>query len=92
MRLPERRSSLSSGAEDFNVAARGAQVLPGQNRHFDRHTTTKQVDAFMQPQRTPFLQDSARIEAAYRKYFHRADPQQKEDSYEMLVCHANVIR
>lgn len=36
--------------------------------------------------------DGARIEAAFRKYFHRADPEQKEDSYEVIVCHANVIR
>ncbi|XP_050302247.1 serine/threonine-protein phosphatase Pgam5, mitochondrial-like isoform X2 [Anthonomus grandis grandis] len=39
-----------------------------------------------------FFEDGARIEAAFRKYFHRADPQQTEDSYHVLVCHANVIR
>lgn len=37
-------------------------------------------------------QDGARIEAAFRKYFHRADPNQEKDSYEIIVCHANVIR
>lgn len=36
--------------------------------------------------------DGARIEAAFRKYFHRADATQTKDSYEILVCHANVIR
>ncbi|KAM3611668.1 uncharacterized protein V6R79_022265 [Siganus canaliculatus] len=36
--------------------------------------------------------DGARIEAAFRRYIHRADPKQKEDSYEIIVCHANVIR
>jgi len=36
--------------------------------------------------------DGARIEAAFRKYFHRAKPCQTEDSYEIIVCHANVIR
>ena len=36
--------------------------------------------------------DGARIEAAFRKYFHRAHYSQKEDSYEIIVCHANVIR
>lgn len=36
--------------------------------------------------------DGSRIEAAFRKYFHRADPSQEEDSYELVVCHANVIR
>ncbi|XP_060561094.1 serine/threonine-protein phosphatase PGAM5, mitochondrial-like isoform X2 [Ruditapes philippinarum] len=39
-----------------------------------------------------FYKDGARIEAAFRKYFHRADPEQTNDSYEIVVCHANVIR
>ena len=39
-----------------------------------------------------FLTDGVRIEAAFRKYFHRAPPQQETDSYEVIVCHANVIR
>ncbi|XP_067931652.1 serine/threonine-protein phosphatase PGAM5, mitochondrial-like isoform X2 [Watersipora subatra] len=39
-----------------------------------------------------FFQDGARIEAAFRRYIHRADVEQKETSYEVLVCHANVIR
>jgi serine/threonine-protein phosphatase PGAM5 len=39
-----------------------------------------------------FFQDGARIEAAFRRYFHRADASQTTDSYELLVCHANVIR
>ncbi|KAG7204674.1 hypothetical protein KM043_005089 [Ampulex compressa] len=39
-----------------------------------------------------FFQDGPRIEAAFRKYFHRAEPHQKTDSYTILVCHANVIR
>ncbi|KAF7992006.1 hypothetical protein HCN44_010826 [Aphidius gifuensis] len=39
-----------------------------------------------------YYQDGARIEAAFRKYFYRADPSQEKDSYELLVCHGNVIR
>lgn len=39
-----------------------------------------------------FFRDGPRIEAAFRKYFHRAPPSQTEDSVEVLVCHANVIR
>ena len=39
-----------------------------------------------------FFQDGARIESAFRKYFYRAAPEQTEDSYEIIVCHANVIR
>ncbi|KAF6018370.1 hypothetical protein EB796_023306 [Bugula neritina] len=44
------------------------------------------------PEAQQFFQEGARIEAGFRKYFHRADPNQKEASYEVLVCHANVIR
>ncbi|XP_035743144.1 serine/threonine-protein phosphatase PGAM5, mitochondrial-like isoform X2 [Vespa mandarinia] len=39
-----------------------------------------------------FYQDGPRIEAAFRKYFHRADPKQEKDTVTILVCHANVIR
>ncbi|VDN24835.1 unnamed protein product [Gongylonema pulchrum] len=34
----------------------------------------------------------SRIEAAFRKYIHRASSKQKEDSWELIVCHGNVIR
>lgn len=39
-----------------------------------------------------FFQDGPRIEAAFRKYLHRADADQVGDSVEIYVCHANVIR
>lgn len=39
-----------------------------------------------------FFVDGARIEGAFRKYFHRADVSQDDDSFEIIVCHANVIR
>ncbi|KAI6197190.1 hypothetical protein M3Y94_01195300 [Aphelenchoides besseyi] len=44
------------------------------------------------PQYKKFATDSARIEAAFRRYIHRASPRQQKDSYELVVCHANVIR
>ncbi|KAL7836159.1 hypothetical protein AOLI_G00274430 [Acnodon oligacanthus] len=44
------------------------------------------------PEAVQYHEDGARIEAAFRRYIHRADPKQKEDSYEIIVCHANVIR
>ncbi|XP_052891064.1 serine/threonine-protein phosphatase Pgam5, mitochondrial isoform X1 [Anopheles moucheti] len=44
------------------------------------------------PEASQFFQDGARIESAFRKYFYRADPSQKSDSYTIIVCHANVIR
>ncbi|XP_063285526.1 serine/threonine-protein phosphatase PGAM5, mitochondrial-like [Pelobates fuscus] len=39
-----------------------------------------------------YFKDGPRIEAAFRKYIHRADPEQTKDSYEIKVCHDNVIR
>ncbi|XP_023370726.1 serine/threonine-protein phosphatase PGAM5, mitochondrial isoform X2 [Otolemur garnettii] len=39
-----------------------------------------------------YYEDGARIEAAFRNYIHRADAKQEEDSYEIFICHANVIR
>jgi len=45
-----------------------------------------------QPEERTFFVEGARIEAGFRKYFHRADPKQEKDSYELLVCHGNVIR
>ncbi|KAG8515038.1 Serine/threonine-protein phosphatase PGAM5, mitochondrial [Galemys pyrenaicus] len=39
-----------------------------------------------------YYEDGARIEAAFRNYIHRADAKQQEDSYEIFICHANVIR
>lgn len=36
--------------------------------------------------------DGCRIEAAFRKFLSRADYSQTEDSHEIIVCHANVIR
>jgi len=36
--------------------------------------------------------DHPRIEGAFRKYIHRAEPEQEKDSYDLLICHANVIR
>ncbi|CAJ0914476.1 unnamed protein product, partial [Mesorhabditis belari] len=44
------------------------------------------------PNKLEFFQEGSRIEAAFRNYFHRASPKQTEDSYEVVVCHANVIR
>uniref|UniRef100_A0A1B0C742 Serine/threonine-protein phosphatase PGAM5, mitochondrial n=1 Tax=Glossina palpalis gambiensis TaxID=67801 RepID=A0A1B0C742_9MUSC len=39
-----------------------------------------------------FFRDGARIEAAFRRYFHRALPTEKEDTYTLIVGHGNVIR
>ncbi|GFU59398.1 hypothetical protein NPIL_511771 [Nephila pilipes] len=39
-----------------------------------------------------YYEDGPRIEAAFRKYFHRAPATQKADSFDIIICHANVIR
>ncbi|XP_026540721.1 serine/threonine-protein phosphatase PGAM5, mitochondrial [Notechis scutatus] len=44
------------------------------------------------PEAVQYYEDGARIEAAFRNYIHRADITQETDSYEIFVCHANVIR
>eukprot|EP00040_Diaphanoeca_grandis_P044195 m.11575 g.11575 ORF g.11575 m.11575 type:complete len:292 (-) comp8882_c0_seq1:338-1213(-) len=44
------------------------------------------------PDPEEFFRDGARIEAGFREFFHRATPDVDEDSYELLVCHGNVIR
>lgn len=45
-----------------------------------------------QPSEKSFFTEGARIEAAFRKFIHRANVDQKEDSVDVVVCHANVIR
>ncbi|XP_071034328.1 serine/threonine-protein phosphatase PGAM5, mitochondrial [Parasteatoda tepidariorum] len=39
-----------------------------------------------------YRKDGERIEKAFKTHFHRADVNQESDSYEIMVCHANVIR
>jgi len=45
-----------------------------------------------QPEPAEFYQEGARIEAGFRKHFHRAEPTQEKTSVDILVCHGNVIR
>ncbi|GBP00700.1 hypothetical protein EVAR_76946_1 [Eumeta japonica] len=47
---------------------------------------------YWKPEPRQFFQDGARIEAAFRRYFYRAPATQTNDTYTILVCHANVIR
>ncbi|CAI4232843.1 unnamed protein product [Auanema sp. JU1783] len=44
------------------------------------------------PSHSEYFIEGSRIESAFRRYFHRASPEQTTDSYEVVVCHANVIR
>ena len=38
------------------------------------------------------LLETERMERAFSRYIHRPLPTQTEDSHELIVCHANVIR
>ena len=44
------------------------------------------------PSASQFFQEGARIEAGFRAFFHRSDPDDDKVEYELLVCHGNVIR
>ncbi|XP_073832530.1 phosphoglycerate mutase 5 isoform X1 [Musca autumnalis] len=44
------------------------------------------------PEESQFFRDGARIEAGFRRYFHRALPSDKHDTYTLIVGHGNVIR
>ncbi|CAL8069852.1 unnamed protein product [Orchesella dallaii] len=44
------------------------------------------------PEPRDVLVDGSRIESAFRKYFHRAETSQEKESWEIIVCHGNVIR
>ncbi|TNN13302.1 Serine/threonine-protein phosphatase PGAM5 isoform 2 [Schistosoma japonicum] len=48
--------------------------------------------AFYQPTQKDLEEDGSRIESAFQKFVHRADLDQETDTYEVFVCHANVIR
>lgn len=39
-----------------------------------------------------FFKDGQRIEAGFRNYIYRPDPNDEKDSTSVLVCHGNVIR
>jgi serine/threonine-protein phosphatase PGAM5 len=47
---------------------------------------------YWNPEPHEFFIDGSRIEAAFRKYIHRAEPSQEKDSHTLIVCHGNVIR
>ncbi|KAH8387421.1 hypothetical protein KR093_006937 [Drosophila rubida] len=44
------------------------------------------------PEASQFYRDGARIEAAFRRYFYRAHPDQEKDTHTLIVGHGNVIR
>lgn len=47
---------------------------------------------YYQPSKKELIEDGQRIENAFKLYVHRANHGESHDSYEIFVCHANVIR
>jgi len=64
--------------------------LSNMNKYGEVTALLESISCFLILQK--FYQEGARIEAAFRKYFYRADPEQKTDTTDIIVCHANVIR
>lgn len=47
---------------------------------------------FYRPTAKELREDGERIESAFKTFIHRPDASQTQDSYEIFVCHGNVIR
>lgn len=90
--------STSEGIKriDCKMMEEGAVYKPSKILVFKLKITNDLISVpeidYWNPDESEFFTDGARIEAAFRRYIHRADPDQKNDSYTMLVCHGNVIR
>ncbi|XP_023338968.1 serine/threonine-protein phosphatase PGAM5, mitochondrial isoform X2 [Eurytemora carolleeae] len=88
------RSRMTRAIETANLikeALPTVPLLPEDGMLIEGEPVEAEPDDFFIPQHE-YETDGGRIEAAFRKYFHRADVEQTEDSYELIVCHANVIR
>ena len=74
-------TSAAESAESCSLIREGAPCEP-----------VPSASSVWDPDPHQFFEEGARIEAGFRKYFHRADPSQKDNSVQILVCHGNVIR
>lgn len=88
-------STLIRAAETADIIAKYLPDLPRETCPMLREGSPVKPDpssSRWRPEKKQFFQDGPRIEAAFRKYVHRADLDQVGDSFEIYVCHANVIR
>lgn len=88
-------STLIRAAETADIIAKYLPDLPRETCPMLREGSPVEPDpssSRWRPEKKQFFQDGPRIEAAFRKYVHRADLDQVGDSFEIYVCHANVIR
>ncbi|KAK9872863.1 hypothetical protein WA026_019651 [Henosepilachna vigintioctopunctata] len=88
------KSTMSRAQETGSLISKSLPLIPVTNCDFIREGAPIPPEPPIGNWRSEmrFYQDGARIEAGFRKYFHRADPSQEKDSYTLIVCHANVIR
>nr|XP_045015658.1 serine/threonine-protein phosphatase PGAM5, mitochondrial-like [Jaculus jaculus] len=88
-------SSMSRAVETSDIIGRHLPGVPRAGTDLLREAAPARPDpppARGKPEAGRCCQDAARMEAAFRSYIHRAEAGQEEDSYEILVGHANVIR
>ncbi|KAL7986849.1 hypothetical protein Chor_013132 [Crotalus horridus] len=81
-------SSMARATETTNIISKHLPVAIQILCVYQRKITFWDIT----PESHQYYEDGARIEAAFRNYIHRADIKQEDDSYEIFVCHANVIR
>ncbi|KAF2885284.1 hypothetical protein ILUMI_20907 [Ignelater luminosus] len=89
------KSTMTRAQETADIINESLKDIPVRNCHLLREGAPVPPEppvGHWRPEVHQFYQDGARIEAGFREYFHRADPNQDKDSYTLLVCHANVIR
>ncbi|KAI6651610.1 Serine/threonine-protein phosphatase PGAM5, mitochondrial-like [Oopsacas minuta] len=88
-------STMTRATETAKIISLSSPDIPIQSCEMLREGAPYRPDPTLRhwkPTNRQFFQDGARTEAAFRKYFYRASPDQKENTTEVLVCHANVIR
>ena len=67
-------TSAAESAESCSLIREGAPCEP-----------VPSASSVWDPDPHQFFEEGARIEAGFRKYFHRADPSQKDNSVQILI-------
>ncbi|GFU41484.1 hypothetical protein NPIL_690381 [Nephila pilipes] len=89
------RSTMTRAKETSDIILKYFPDLPVEDCDLLREGFPIQPEPPSQKWNIPeevYLKDGLRIEAAFKKHFHRAHENQTSDSFEIMVCHANVIR